>query len=656
MNKNIAFVHASLAVNNQFDRPSLVMEAVGGRSLLERLLHSLNECRHLDEIVLITSDRDCDDRILSLSEMGSPGGSGPKLRTLRIPSDSPFSFRESNTILDKALLYKLPYYGLLSAEGFLSLTAEMELGVGIILDANASAFVTPGLIDLLTEKAGRYGEAMLMFAPLRGIFTATREGVEKMLSRYSSSQRDRRAAQQRTIEQELDLLRNGGQAVSVGEIERIAKRKLATISKKELSPLAYCFDQRSSEEGRRGCVSETFGNEDAMFGVMSQEDLAMVRGMFPEHSAGDLAEVKRARVERERISRRMRPSCLNIEVTNRCNAACSFCPNPGLKRARQDMEWHIYRKAIDETTDATPFVTLSGFGEPLLHPEIVRMVRYAKERGVMRLALETNGISLDEAKAGELFASGLDFLVLNMNAMISHLNDWQERVAGILAVRDEARAGRESDFPKVILHVVNTNSDARHLDGIFARFNFIADRIVIAPFSTFRGEIEYDGAIDFTPAQRTRCQKLMNTLLVLADGHIGLCGEFPEGVFEHLSFRKNGIGKIMSDERVLAMNAAHIAGRYPEECTSCRQWYMRDFVNHNKTPLRTLIHRASAAETSELATRMVRSAEEQVASSDYDDAIDTCEAILRHDPANGRAWEILRMIEERIETGAASHR
>lgn len=59
-------------------------------------------------------------------------------------------------------------------------------------------------------------------------------------------------------------------------------------------------------------------------------------------------------------------------------------------------------------------VTLTGWGEPLLHPEIVEMVKYAKEKGKW-VSLTSNGSLLTENLAKQLTQARLDSIVFSID-------------------------------------------------------------------------------------------------------------------------------------------------------------------------------------------------------------------------------------------------
>jgi molybdenum cofactor biosynthesis enzyme MoaA len=87
------------------------------------------------------------------------------------------------------------------------------------------------------------------------------------------------------------------------------------------------------------------------------------------------------------------PAVCDISVTNVCNAGCDFC---GFARGKALIGRARYLDA-DQFSRALPilyrrgirFVTLQG-GEPLVHPEIVRLVALTASAG-MSCAVITNG-------------------------------------------------------------------------------------------------------------------------------------------------------------------------------------------------------------------------------------------------------------------------
>ena len=84
-----------------------------------------------------------------------------------------------------------------------------------------------------------------------------------------------------------------------------------------------------------------------------------------------------------------------IEVTSNCNLKCPMCfaeSGPG----GTNIDFATYTRMVDrfvQLEGIADVVQLSG-GEPTLHPEIVRMVRYAYEKPILAVMINTNGIRL----------------------------------------------------------------------------------------------------------------------------------------------------------------------------------------------------------------------------------------------------------------------
>src|SRR5581483_1766919 len=76
------------------------------------------------------------------------------------------------------------------------------------------------------------------------------------------------------------------------------------------------------------------------------------------------------------------PDRLYVESTNYCNLKCIMCPT-GLgviQRPKGYMDLGLYQRIIDEVAPSAPSIVLHSWGEPMMHPDLFTMVRYARER------------------------------------------------------------------------------------------------------------------------------------------------------------------------------------------------------------------------------------------------------------------------------------
>ena len=105
----------------------------------------------------------------------------------------------------------------------------------------------------------------------------------------------------------------------------------------------------------------------------------------------------------------------NLEPTFRCNLACEMCPRFSSDDPQLDMAAETYER-ICQFMSLAHTIDFTGWGEPLLHPEIFEMVSAAKSRGCLT-SMTSNGTALNERNCASLLDSGLDRLAISVDGV-----------------------------------------------------------------------------------------------------------------------------------------------------------------------------------------------------------------------------------------------
>ncbi len=87
------------------------------------------------------------------------------------------------------------------------------------------------------------------------------------------------------------------------------------------------------------------------------------------------------------------PLSVQFEITHQCNNDCIFCHND-LNRVKT-ITFENAKEVMDELVRANVFTVIFTGGEPLLHPELHKMIEYANSLN-LEVGLITNGILLEE--------------------------------------------------------------------------------------------------------------------------------------------------------------------------------------------------------------------------------------------------------------------
>ncbi len=106
---------------------------------------------------------------------------------------------------------------------------------------------------------------------------------------------------------------------------------------------------------------------------------------------------------------------LHIELTNRCNFSCEFCPDSRMARRRGSMDFDVLARVLDEVSDKkiASTVFFHVMGEPLLYPRLVEGLSYARDRG-LDTCVTTNGSLLSGQMLSEMAEAGVSKVILSL--------------------------------------------------------------------------------------------------------------------------------------------------------------------------------------------------------------------------------------------------
>jgi len=170
----------------------------------------------------------------------------------------------------------------------------------------------------------------------------------------------------------------------------------------------------------------------------------------PLRDAGIALEVLRAAADPDR------PLITHVVITRRCNLSCGYCFE--YDKVSQPVPLADLKARIDHLAMLNSvFVTFTG-GESLLHPDVIEIVRYANEAGLVPF-LNTNGylltttiieglnaaglygmqLSIDNAKPNEISKKSLKPLMPKLRLLAQHAR-FHVRINTVLGASDPAEA------------------------------------------------------------------------------------------------------------------------------------------------------------------------------------------------------------------------
>jgi hypothetical protein len=216
------------------------------------------------------------------------------------------------------------------------------------------------------------------------------------------------------------------------------------------------------------------------------------------------------------------PNTVRIETTNACNAKCVICPHRQMQRPVCNMDDALYEKIIDECSAYNcGNIHLHNFGEPLLDRNLAKHVRYAKEKGIKRVAIFSNGSLLTAEKANELMDAGLDQIKVSFDGATSQefeqirfplkFDTVIENIKELVRIRNLRKSPLK--IKVACCSTSDKNETIRSLENCVDGFSF--------------GKVHNwsDSGIDHTAKSTIRkpCSRVWQTFTVLSDGNVALC-------------------------------------------------------------------------------------------------------------------------------------
>ena len=152
------------------------------------------------------------------------------------------------------------------------------------------------------------------------------------------------------------------------------------------------------------------------------------------------------------------PVCLTLFITPRCNLRCAYCQyrSPATPRGPHrspDMTLGTLQRILDMFPRATS-VSVSGGGEPLLHPDVFEMLRLIHARQ-MQTHLVTSGTLLP-GKVGSVLRTPVDFMNISFYGVDGETFAQRTGASGALfddmieAARELVRRRRPGGWPRLL--------------------------------------------------------------------------------------------------------------------------------------------------------------------------------------------------------------
>ena len=288
------------------------------------------------------------------------------------------------------------------------------------------------------------------------------------------------------------------------------------------------------------------------------------------------------------------PFSVQIDICSACNLKCNFCVHSDNKAVNDAgvkwglMSYELFAKIVDDMkaswgNQQIKKLRLFKIGEPLLHPDVCRMIAYAKEANIAeKIEITTNGTLLTEKMSDELIKAGLDILNISINGINEQqyqqtcqynmkFDEFRKQIAYFFHNRGECKVflkysdiGYSESEKKEFYHLFEDICDEIFVETISATLwqdTNIANNVVNAHIGTYGQLLE----------EKKVCPFLFTTMIINDQGHVHMCCVDWKMKYVLGDLNKESIDSIWRGDKLKEYQMLHLKGMKNniELCENC---------------------------------------------------------------------------------------
>lgn len=288
------------------------------------------------------------------------------------------------------------------------------------------------------------------------------------------------------------------------------------------------------------------------------------------------------------------PPMVMLDTTSRCNLTCTHCPNSALSQEADflgDMSNELIYRILDEIAVEAPgtLTRLFDSGEPLLRKDLHEHVGYAKQRGLQKVSITTNGTMLVEKRRKELIEAGMDHIEVSLDAASAEtylkirMSPLYDRVVeNTLSYIKESKAYNVNT--RVTVSFV-LQTDNRHEVEAFKKFwDGKVDNVYIREFHSHNDFVDDSGLYkNHGDPTRHPCPFLWDRIIISHNGDVRFCEFDWKGDHTISNAKEQTLKEIWHGDSYRALRESHIEGTFCHKfCKHCKDWRQVNWEGNRK--------------------------------------------------------------------------
>jgi len=273
------------------------------------------------------------------------------------------------------------------------------------------------------------------------------------------------------------------------------------------------------------------------------------------------------------------PEHIDLELSSACNMKCPMCYTTTdefkQKVPRKTMEWETIKKVLDEIGGNVFSIRLSLRGEPSLHKDFIRVMKYAKEVGIQEVSTLTNALKLNEQMMRDMIEAPLDWLTISVDGIDETYNRIRKPAKFddlLTKLRRFKELKKEYGTQKPVIKIQSVWPAIKdNPQAYFDIFKPLADQVASNQLVDYLGK---DGENQIQYQKNFSCPAVYQRLIIGSDGTVLMChndiyNEHPIG-----SVYDQTIKEIWNGAAMKKVRESHKNFKGVEDYSACKKCYL----------------------------------------------------------------------------------
>lgn len=280
------------------------------------------------------------------------------------------------------------------------------------------------------------------------------------------------------------------------------------------------------------------------------------------------------------------PIHLDIEATSACNFLCTMCPRTEMIKNKkfwkvENFDFETYKMIIsDGVNNGLKSVKFQYLGEPLVNKNLVNMIKFAKEAGVVDVMFNTNASLLTKKKSIEIIESGVDKVFFSFDSpyrdvfnKIRVKGDYDQVLENIKNFMKIKRS-LNSDTPITRVQMVLMKENEKEWLDFQKLFEGVVDTIAYVDYLDHGSQKQQKkrGIVDIGSRKKPFCcPQLWQRMFIHPDGIVTPCCIDSNRELIMGNINESSTSEIWKNDNYQKLRNLHLSGKINEvpTCSKC---------------------------------------------------------------------------------------